>query len=72
MSNYYEAAKMDFAVSSKLIQKRQFFLPEQLTGIYRCVSNEQDNNFNLAYEQEMQCRKMPLRFMMKVITKPLP
>ena len=51
MSNY-EGAKKDFAVRSGLIQKRQLFSSEQLTEIYRCASNELDNNFNLTYEQE--------------------
>lgn len=52
MSNYYEAAKQDFAVRSGLIQKQQIFSPEQLTELYRCASNELGNNFNLTYEQE--------------------
>ncbi|PKM71853.1 MAG: hypothetical protein CVU91_11910 [Firmicutes bacterium HGW-Firmicutes-16] len=51
MSNYYEAAKKDFAVRSGLIQKRQLFSAEQLTEIYRCASNELDNNFNQQYPQ---------------------
>jgi len=52
ISNHYEAAKKDFAVRSGLIQKRQLFSPEQLMELYRCASNELDNNFNLTYEQE--------------------
>lgn len=52
MSNYYEAAKQDFAVRSGLIQKQQIFSLEQLTELYRCASNELGNNFNLTYEQE--------------------
>ena len=52
MSNNYEAAKKDFSVRSGLIQKRQLFSAEQHTEIYRCASNELDNNFNLTYEQE--------------------
>ena len=56
MSNNYEAAKKDFSVRSGLIQKRQLFSAEQHTEIYRCASNELDNNFNLTYEQEMQIR----------------
>ena len=52
MSNNYEAAKKDFAVRSGLIQKRHLFSAEQHTEIYRCASNELDNNFNLTYEQE--------------------
>ena len=52
MSSYYEAAKKDFAVRGELIQNRLLFSPEQFTELYRCVSNELDNNFNLTYEQE--------------------
>lgn len=52
MSNYYEAAKQDFAVRSGLIQKQQIFSPKQLTELYRCASNELGNNFKLTYEQE--------------------
>ncbi len=37
---------------SGLIQKWQLFSAEQHTEIYRCASNELDNNFNLTYEQE--------------------
>ena len=52
MSNYYEAAKKDFAVRSGLIQKQLLFSPEQLMELYRCASNELDNSFNLTCEQE--------------------
>ena len=52
MSNNYEAAKKDFSVRSGLIKKRQLFSAEQHTQIYRCASNELDNNFNHTYEQE--------------------
>ncbi len=52
MSNYYEAAKNDFAVRSGLIDRQRLFSDEQLTELYRCASNELDSNSNLTYEQE--------------------
>lgn len=51
-SNYYESAKNDFAVRSGLIDRQRLFSDEQLTELYRCVSNELDSNSNLTYEQE--------------------
>lgn len=52
MSNHYEAAKKDFAVRSRLIQKQQLLSPEQHTEIFRCMTNELDNDFNSTYKQE--------------------
>ena len=52
MSNYYEAAKNDFAVRSGLVDRQRLFSDEQLTELYRCASNELDSNANLTYEQE--------------------
>ncbi|MEA4895388.1 MAG: hypothetical protein VB064_08995 [Oscillospiraceae bacterium] len=52
MSNYYEAAKTDFAVRSGLVDRQRLFSDEQLTELYRWASNELDSNPNLTYEQE--------------------
>ena len=41
----YDAAKQDFATRSGLIQKEQFFSPEQLTEIYRCCTDSVNEHF---------------------------
>ena len=52
MSNHYEAAKKDFAVRSGLVWKQQFFSPEHLTEIYRCVQDTLVHLYNLTYDRE--------------------
>ena len=44
MENYDEA-KQDFAIRSGLIQKEQLFSPEQMTEIYRCCTDSENEDF---------------------------
>ena len=41
----YDAAKRDFATRSGRIQKEQLFSPEQLTEIFRCCADSEDDDF---------------------------
>ena len=52
MSNNYEAAKKDFAVRSGLVREQQFFSPEHLAEIYRCVQDALDHPYELTYDRE--------------------
>jgi hypothetical protein len=52
MSNHYEAGKKDFAVRSGLVREQQFFSPEHLTEIYRCVQDTLDHPYDLTYDRE--------------------
>lgn len=55
----YAGAKRDFAVRSGLIQKAQFFNPEQLTEIYRCCADSVDGDFfELTGTQEKMIRSV--------------
>ncbi|WP_278942647.1 hypothetical protein [Anaerotruncus colihominis] len=40
----YEGAKQDFAIRAGLVDRNLFFIPEQMTEIYRCVSEELENS----------------------------
>ena len=51
-ARHYEDAKQDFALRAGLVDRQRIFSNEQLTELYRCASNELDNNFSLTYEQE--------------------
>lgn len=52
--NDYEAAKADFAGRSGLVYKHRLFSNEQLSGIYRCIGEALDNDFErTASEEEM-------------------
>jgi hypothetical protein len=51
-AHHYEDAKQDFALRAGLVDRQRLFSDDQLTELYRCASNELDNNFNLTYDQE--------------------
>lgn len=40
----YEGAKQDFAIRAGLVDRNLLFIPEQMTEIYRCVSEKLENS----------------------------
>lgn len=48
----YEAAKLDFACRSGLVQKHRQFTDEQLVEIYRCIHETRDSEYSITKEQE--------------------
>ena len=51
----YEAAKRDFTVRGRLVQKDALFEPEQLAEIYRALRlvREQDESLSFGRDQEL-------------------
>ena len=50
--HYYEAAKQDFACRAGLVQESRQFTDEQLTELYRCVSETLDSGYPITRERE--------------------
>ena len=52
----YEAAKRDFTVRSRLVQRDALFEPEQLAEIYRALAfvREQDETLSFGRDQELE------------------
>lgn len=48
----YEAAKLDFACRSGLVDEHRHFTDEQLTELYRCIAETLDNGYPITRERE--------------------
>jgi len=54
--NGYEAAKLDFACRSGLVQESRQFTDEQLTELYRCIHETLDSGYPITREREKTLR----------------